>query len=115
MAAAAPALLPSPGPGCGAFVTGGLADCAAGRRPTGTLTCGDMERRFPGSYPQLKFAGCVLVALPALVGAFWGAPLVARELESGTYRLAWAQSVTRTRWLAVKLAVAGLPHRRVRR
>ena len=37
---------------------------------------------------------------------FWGAPLVARELETGTYRLAWTQSVTRTRWLAVKLAVA---------
>jgi hypothetical protein len=92
-----------------AFVTGGLADCAAGRETdAGTLTCGDLERRFLGSYPQLKFAGAVLVAMPALVGAFWGAPLVARELESGTYRLAWAQSVTRSRWLAVKLAVAGL-------
>jgi hypothetical protein len=30
--------------------------------------------------------------------------LIARELETGTYRLAWNQSVTRTRWLAVKLA-----------
>jgi hypothetical protein len=33
---------------------------------------------------------------------------VARELETGTYRLAWTQSVTRTRWLAVKLGVVGL-------
>ena len=39
---------------------------------------------------------------------FWGAPLVARELETGTFRLAWTQSVTRTRWLAVKLALVGL-------
>ena len=46
--------------------------------------------------------------MPALIGVFWGAPLVARELETGTYRLAWNQSVTRTRWLAVKLGLIGL-------
>jgi hypothetical protein len=46
-------------------------------------------------------------ALPALIGIFWGAPLVAREVETGTHRLAWNQSVTRTRWLAIKLAVVG--------
>jgi hypothetical protein len=39
---------------------------------------------------------------------FWGAPLIAREFENGTHRLAWTQSVTRTRWLAAKLAVVGL-------
>jgi hypothetical protein len=49
-----------------------------------------------------------LVALPALLGMFWGAPLVARELESGTFRLAWTQSVTRRRWLLVKVAVVGV-------
>ena len=50
----------------------------------------------------------LLVVVPALIGIFWGAPLVARELETGTFRLAWTQSVTRTRWLAVKLGVVGL-------
>jgi ABC-type transport system involved in multi-copper enzyme maturation permease subunit len=58
----------------------------------------------------LQFLSTLLVGLPALLGAFWGAPLITRELEAGTYRLAWTQSVTRTRWLAVKvgsLAVAG--------
>ncbi|HLN17703.1 MAG TPA: hypothetical protein VK277_13255 [Acidimicrobiales bacterium] len=49
----------------------------------------------------------VLLVLPPLVGVFWGAPLIARELETGTFRLAWTQSVTRTRWLAVKVAVVG--------
>jgi hypothetical protein len=48
------------------------------------------------------------VVLPGIIGILWGAPLVARELETGTYRLAWTQSVTRTRWLAVKLGVVGL-------
>ena len=36
-----------------------------------------------------------------------GAPLAAREFETGTFRLAWTQGVTRTRWLAVKLGVVG--------
>ena len=48
------------------------------------------------------------VVIPGIIGILWGAPLVARELETGTYRLAWTQSVTRTRWLAVKLGVVGL-------
>jgi hypothetical protein len=56
-------------------------------------------------YHLLQFLSTLLVGLPALLGAFWGAPLIARELESGSYRLAWTQSVTRTRWLAIKLSV----------
>ena len=47
------------------------------------------------------------LAVPGLIGMFWGAPLVAREFETGTFRLAWTQGVTRTRWLAAKLAIAG--------
>jgi len=50
----------------------------------------------------------VLAVAPAVIGIFWGAPLVARELESGTYRLAWNQSVTRWRWLAAKLGFSVL-------
>lgn len=45
---------------------------------------------------------------PALLGIFWGAPLLARELETGTYRLAWTQSVSRSRWLVTKLVVSAL-------
>jgi hypothetical protein len=51
--------------------------------------------------------GPALLAIPAVLGMFWGAPLVARELESGTYRLAWTQSVTRRRWLSVRVALVG--------
>jgi hypothetical protein len=54
-------------------------------------------------------AGLVLLAVaPAVIGAFWGAPMVARELEAGTHRLAWNQTVTRTRWLATKLGITAL-------
>jgi hypothetical protein len=49
-----------------------------------------------------------LLFLPALIGMFVGAPLLSRELESGTYRLAWTQSVSRTRWLAVRLGLLAL-------
>ncbi|GAA0462480.1 transporter [Actinoplanes capillaceus] len=54
------------------------------------------------------YAGtALLLLLPALAGVFWGAPLVARELESGTFRMVWSQSVPARRWLAVKLAGVG--------
>ncbi|GAA4621091.1 transporter [Actinoallomurus vinaceus] len=48
-----------------------------------------------------------LLALPALIGMFWGAPLVTRELDAGTHRLAWTLT-TRTRWLVAKLGLIGL-------
>ena len=51
--------------------------------------------------------GLLMIVAPALIGAFWGAPLVARELEAGTHRLVWTQSISRVRWLTVKLAVVG--------
>jgi hypothetical protein len=45
----------------------------------------------------------LLIALPALVGLFLGAPLLAHDLEQGIHRLLWTQGVTRGRWLGVKL------------
>jgi hypothetical protein len=50
----------------------------------------------------------LMYAAPPVIGAFWGAPLVARELEAGTHRLVWTQSTTRGRWLAIKLGLTGL-------
>jgi hypothetical protein len=50
----------------------------------------------------------LIVVAPGILGIFLGAPLVAHELESGTFRLAWTQSVTRNRWLLTKLAVVGI-------
>ncbi|MCK2215610.1 ABC transporter permease [Actinomadura sp. ATCC 31491] len=51
--------------------------------------------------------GWMPLVAPALIGAFWGAPLLGREFERGTHRLAWTQSVPVWRWLAVKLSVLG--------
>lgn len=44
-----------------------------------------------------------LLFLPAVVGSFIGGPFFARDLERGTHRLAWTQSITRMRWSAAKL------------
>lgn len=88
------------------WTSSGMATCGS--------ECGDAARAFleqvrTSLAGPLYFAGLgVMFVAPALIGAFWGAPLVARELETGTYRLVWNQSVTRGRWLAVKLAVVGL-------
>jgi hypothetical protein len=57
----------------------------------------------------LYFGSIALMYLaPALMGLFWGAPLIAREVETGTHRVAWNQSVSRTRWTLVKLGLVGL-------
>jgi hypothetical protein len=62
-----------------------------------------------GTYWVIYLLSVVIILLtPAVIGLFWGAPLIARELETGTSALAWNQSVTRTRWLAVKLTLTGL-------
>jgi hypothetical protein len=46
--------------------------------------------------------------VPAIIGIFWGAPLLAREFETGTFRVAWTQSVSRSRWVVIKLALGAL-------
>jgi hypothetical protein len=85
----------------------GLATCHVG---CSALTTSFLDSvKADAIYPALYIAGVmILYVTPGIIGVFWGAPLVTRELEAGTFRLAWNQSVTRTRWLAVKLALTGL-------
>jgi hypothetical protein len=70
--------------------------------------CGTVQGSFLGMDRFLQHLSVVVVVLPALLGIFWGAPLIARELEDGTFRLAWTQSVTRSRWIATKFCLVGL-------
>jgi ABC-2 family transporter protein len=55
-----------------------------------------------------QFLPRILEFIPAVIGVFVGAPLVARELESGTFRFAWTQGRSRVRWLIVKLVLVGV-------
>jgi hypothetical protein len=78
----------------------GLSHCLATR---GHGDCGDLESAFESRFSVLRQVGPLLLVLPLLLGFFWGAPLLAGELEHGTHRLAWTQSIGRLHWLAVKL------------
>ncbi|MDO0934290.1 ABC transporter permease [Streptomyces sp. DG2A-72] len=51
-----------------------------------------------------NYATIAVLAIPFLIAAWAGASLIGRELENGTDRLAWTQSVSPARWLAAKLA-----------
>ena len=54
------------------------------------------------SSPAIAMLIVATSAVPLLPGLFWGAPMVASELEAGTNQFAWTQSITRRRWLAVR-------------
>jgi hypothetical protein len=94
-----------------------LASLYAASRITGCHggSCGNAASGFlsrlavTSPYPIVYLLGIgFILAAPAIIGIFWGAPLIARELETRTFALAWTQSITRTRWLVVKLALTGL-------
>jgi hypothetical protein len=70
--------------------------------------CSSVTAAFLTTDQPEQLIGIVLILVPGVIGVFWGAPLIARELESGTNRLVWTQGVTRTRWLLTKLALVGL-------
>ncbi|SDI38675.1 hypothetical protein SAMN05192558_11582 [Actinokineospora alba] len=57
----------------------------------------------------LSYVPMVMLVLPVLLGMFAGAPVFAREIEQGTHIFGLTQSISRSRWWATKLAVAGLP------
>ncbi|MGZ4381133.1 MAG: hypothetical protein ACXVZ2_05465 [Gaiellaceae bacterium] len=85
------------------YATSGIATC---KPPS---NCDALKSAFLSHDKLLQsLLGPLLLVVPALLGIFWGAPLVASELETGTYRLAWTQSVTRARWFTAKLTLVGL-------
>jgi ABC-type transport system involved in multi-copper enzyme maturation permease subunit len=57
-----------------------------------------------GSAVNIAFWSVCLI-VPGVIGVLVGGSLIARELEYGTWRLAWSQSVPRARWLTVKLVM----------
>jgi ABC-type transport system involved in multi-copper enzyme maturation permease subunit len=75
--------------------------------PASSLACNDLVNRVNGMYGLLS-NGFILQVVPALIGAFVGAPLLARELESGTFRFAWTQGFGRRRWTLAKVVGLGV-------
>jgi hypothetical protein len=88
------------------YHSSGVATCTAS-------TCTQLTTQFLNAVPpfdQILYALCLglMFVTPAVIGVFWGAPLITREIEARTLRLAWNQSVTHTRWLTWKLGMTGL-------
>jgi uncharacterized protein YneF (UPF0154 family) len=77
---------------------------AAACHPASSLACGELVGSF-NNMDGILVGGFALLPVPALIGAFAGAPVLARELETGTFRYAWTQGFGRWRWTLAKLAL----------
>jgi hypothetical protein len=76
--------------------------------PLGSAACEVTSRPFSSYYHTAVNMGLILLMIPVLVGVFVGAPLLARELETGTFRFAWTQGCGRLRWAVAKLALLAI-------
>ena len=82
-----------------------LMACAA----TASQDCGALNSSFNNTDWTLgNTLGIFMDLAPALIGAFTGPAVMARELEAGTFRYAWTQGIGRVRWTIAKLALLGL-------
>ena len=84
-----------------AYHQDGLSSCLAlNAGPTCAQRIGDFQARFQA----LNMLANWFTLIPGLIGVLLAAPFIL-DLEHGTYRLAWTQSITRGRWLLGKLAL----------
>ncbi|WP_129841349.1 ABC transporter permease subunit [Streptomyces sp. RFCAC02] len=96
-----------------AYDDSGLGACLAdlGTEPlapnSAVDACNALSTAFQNEFKSLSYVGILFVALPLLVGLFFGAPLVSREVEQGTHRFIWTQGVGRGRWALAKFGVIG--------
>jgi hypothetical protein len=81
-----------------ALIVIGVVLAITGPKLVGRTNFSDQDTLFVGTI-------LTLYLLPAVIGVFWGVPMITRELESGTHSLVWNQTVTRKRWLTTKLGV----------
>ena len=101
-----------------AVIQGNAYAAVAACHPAGVGHCQELRQSFARTYwggggPAGLSGGAQTVSslmfgVPVLLGAFTGAPLLSRELESGTFRFAWTQGAGRTRWVLATLVVPAL-------
>jgi hypothetical protein len=77
-----------------------------------TSRCGDLQGNlYHAGYPltgSVPLVTIALAAIPGLIGMFVGAPVLAREYETGAFRFAWTQAAGRVRWVSAKLVLLGV-------
>jgi ABC-2 family transporter protein len=85
-------------------------------RPASSAACQQLAHTFNEHYwggggtGALSAGGAqtvssLMLVVPVLLGVFLGAPVLAREFESGTFRFAWTQGCGRLRWAVSKLVL----------
>jgi hypothetical protein len=79
-------------------------DAAVACHPASSAACQGLDSALDGMDNFLS-NGFLLQVLPVVIGAFVGAPVLARELETGTFRFAWTQGFGRWRWALAKLVL----------
>jgi hypothetical protein len=73
-------------------------------QPSSSYPCQNQVINFNSAHGATATTIATLLhVVPALIGAFVGAPVMARELESGTFRYAWTLDIGRRRWTLAKL------------
>jgi len=85
-----------------AYHRDGLSAC------TGTVKAGPCGAALQSFFTRFSRIGdfiAWMTLIPGIIGALLAAPLLT-QLEHGTFRLDWTQSITRGRWIAGKLALA---------
>jgi hypothetical protein len=93
------------------FQSSGAASCApAGGRAVGVFAAGTSCEPVVGAFfsrwlSLTQTASLALMTLPVLLGVFIAAPLLSREFEQRTHLFAWSQSITKLRWVVVKLGL----------
>ncbi|MGZ4463643.1 MAG: hypothetical protein ACXVZP_12530 [Gaiellaceae bacterium] len=84
-----------------AYHRDGLSACL-GAHPSNA--CSQMIQGFGERFRHLGGLLAWFTLVPGLIGVLLAAPF-ALDLENGTFRLAWTQSITRRRWITTKLAI----------
>jgi hypothetical protein len=86
-----------------AFTRLGLAGCVT----SGGAGCETGIDKFTNAYGSLVLVSVLFLVLPLLIGLFWGAPVIAREVEQGTHRMIWTQGISRRHWVLAKTGLLG--------
>jgi hypothetical protein len=81
----------------------GLSACTGA--PSIDGQCGQAVGAFFARFDQIGNFIAWLTLVPGVIGVLLAAPLLV-QIEQGTYRLDWTQSITRGRWIAGKLGLA---------
>ena len=83
-----------------AYHQDGISSCLALKGPA----CAERIGAFQSQFQALTVLANWFTLVPGVIGVLLAAPFIL-DLEHGTYRLAWTQSITRRRWLLGKLSL----------